>query len=388
VRTGHNAGGKGFGPIRTATPAGHISLCSTGTACRPKLGVVTAMSCSARCARESCQRIGCACTRDHSERDDKAGAGGTQRDRGRAGSPVRIAENPLPALRCYPVRLLPTSFVPAVWLAALTACDVSTGFSLDPWPRRAQVGEEVLAHMQTLLAVRRCYTPMNLVVLRMLRYVTWLHEYLTLMHVVTIRGNDRRGVLAEFTGVLCATATPARAPQAVHAWCGATLLRDLRSILRRDPDGQLWRPRWPPPARRQRGRARARERGTDRLDRATLKQIGNPTGAPRARANRNRANTPTRRQGPHPHRRFHDTRHDPPVATDLSVPFTKQWPRAACRPVKIRTHSRLLAHPTGLTTSPSVSPTDTPPNGDSTNSTPSPTLHHRRMATTALNRGE
>jgi transposase len=28
--------------------------------------------------------------------------------------------------------------------------------------------------------------------------------------------------------------------QAVHAWCGAHLLRDLRSISDADPDGQVW----------------------------------------------------------------------------------------------------------------------------------------------------
>jgi Transposase IS66 family len=28
--------------------------------------------------------------------------------------------------------------------------------------------------------------------------------------------------------------------QAIHAWCGAHILRDLRSISDADPDGQLW----------------------------------------------------------------------------------------------------------------------------------------------------
>ncbi len=68
-------------------------------------------------------------------------------------------------------------------------------------------------------------------------------EYLTVMHTghrwaATI---GEGGVLAEYSGVLVRDgyAGHTRLP-AIHAWCAAHLLRDLRSISDADPDHQQW----------------------------------------------------------------------------------------------------------------------------------------------------
>jgi transposase len=76
--------------------------------------------------------------------------------------------------------------------------------------------------------------------------VSYVHvactEYLTLMHVGgrSAKAIDAGKVLPGFTGVLVRDgyAGYAHLP-AIHAWCGAHLLRDLRSINDADPDGQV-----------------------------------------------------------------------------------------------------------------------------------------------------
>ncbi len=68
-------------------------------------------------------------------------------------------------------------------------------------------------------------------------------EYLTLMHVghrwaATI---GEGGVLTEYTGVLVRDGYAGHSHlPAIHAWCAAHLLRDLRSISDADPDHQQW----------------------------------------------------------------------------------------------------------------------------------------------------
>jgi transposase len=68
-------------------------------------------------------------------------------------------------------------------------------------------------------------------------------EYLTLMHVGGRCGDDidAGGVLPEFTGILMRDgyAGYAHLP-AIHAWCAAHLLRDLRALSDADPETQLW----------------------------------------------------------------------------------------------------------------------------------------------------
>jgi len=69
-------------------------------------------------------------------------------------------------------------------------------------------------------------------------------RYLTLMHVGGRGGADidDGGVLPDFDGVLVRDgyAGHTHLDKAIHAWCGAHLLRDLRSISDADPDRQLW----------------------------------------------------------------------------------------------------------------------------------------------------
>jgi transposase len=68
-------------------------------------------------------------------------------------------------------------------------------------------------------------------------------EYLRLMHVGDRSANtiDAGGVLPGFTGVLVRDGYAGyQHLEALHAWCGAHLLRDLRSISDADHDGQLW----------------------------------------------------------------------------------------------------------------------------------------------------
>jgi transposase len=69
-------------------------------------------------------------------------------------------------------------------------------------------------------------------------------QYLTLMHVGGRSADDidDGGVLPDFDGVLVRDgyAGYTHLDKAIHAWCGAHLLRDLRSISDADPEHQLW----------------------------------------------------------------------------------------------------------------------------------------------------
>ena len=163
------------------------------------------------------------------------------------GSPVRIG--PATLARC--ALLTCAHYLPVgrsrELLERLTAIEVSTGFLAGVRGRAARRLERgFLAHMRELLAsapvLHADETPG-----RAAGSLTYVHvactEYLTLMHAgdrsaATI---DAGGVLADYTGVLVRdgyvgyTHLPA-----IHAWCAAHLLRDLRSISDADPDHQQW----------------------------------------------------------------------------------------------------------------------------------------------------
>jgi transposase len=105
-------------------------------------------------------------------------------------------------------------------------------------------------------------------------------EYLTLMHVGgrTRDDIDAGGVLGEFTGVLVRDGYPGyeHLTQAIHAWCGAHLLRDLRSISDADPQGQLWALAMADTLLEAHHAARtARAQGADRLEKSALARIRN-----------------------------------------------------------------------------------------------------------------
>ena len=138
-------------------------------------------------------------------------------------------------------------------------------------------------------------------------------EYLTLMHVGdrSAPSIDAGGVLGQFTGVLVRDGYAGYAHlQAAHAWCGAHLLRDLRSISDADPARPTmgaWR--WPTPCSKPTSAAHeARDRGADRLDEATL--TADPQPLPRRTRPRQhrqpRANTPSSPTRPAPSSRGSD----------------------------------------------------------------------------------
>jgi transposase len=263
------------------------------------------------------------------------------------GSPVRIGPEVLARaalLSC--AHYLPVGRAREV-LEALTAIDVSTGFLAGIRGRAARrLEKKFLGHMRTLLAAAPVLhadeTPG-----RAGGALSYVHlactEYLTLMHVgdrsaATI---DAGGVLAEFTGVLVRDgyAGYSHLP-AVHAWCGAHLLRDLRSISDANPDGQLWATAMATTLLDANHAAhQARERGADRLDEATLNQIRNHYLGALARGD-------TDNQGEHTTladkartliNRFR--RYENMIlrfATDLSVPFTNNEAERSCRPVKVQ----------------------------------------------------
>jgi transposase len=232
-------------------------------------------------------------------------------------------------------------------LEALTAIDVSTGFLAGIRGRAARRLEKTfLGHMQKLLVsapvLHADETPG-----RAAGGLSYVHvactEYLTLMHVgdrsaATI---DAGGVLAEFTGVLVRDGYAGYEHlTAVHAWCGAHLLRDLRSISDADPDGQLWATAMATTLTdANRAAHQARERGADRIDEATLKRIRNHYLGALARGEADNQNehttlTDKARTLIARFRRFEDMILR--FATNLSVPFTNNEAERSCRPVKVQ----------------------------------------------------
>jgi transposase len=263
------------------------------------------------------------------------------------GSPVRIGPETLARaalLTC--AHFLPVGRARDL-LAKLCAIDVSTGFLAGARGRAARrLENKFLSHMQTLLAgapvLHADETPG-----RAAGSLAYVHvactEYLTLMHVGdrTKDTIDAGGVLPGFTGVLVRDGYAGYEHlKAVHAWCGAHLIRDLRSISDADPDGQLWALAMATTLLDANHAAHtARERGDDRLDKATLRKIRSRYLGALAR-------------GDTDNRREHTTLADKArtlitrfrryenmilrFATDLTVPFTNNAAERACRPVKIQ----------------------------------------------------
>jgi transposase len=169
-------------------------------------------------------------------------------------------------------------------------------------------------------------------------------EYLTLMHMGG-RGRDdidAGGVLPVFTGVLVRDgyAGYEHLTDAMHAWCGAHLLRDLRSISDADPQGQLWALAMADTLLEAHHAAReARERGAQALDVDTLARLRNHYLGALARGRDDNqgqrgvlaadARTLIGR-----FRRYEDMILR--FATNLVVPFTNNCAERAVRPVKVQ----------------------------------------------------
>ncbi|MGH3371595.1 MAG: IS66 family transposase, partial [Nocardioidaceae bacterium] len=160
-------------------------------------------------------------------------------------------------------------------LEALTGMEVSTGFLAGVRGRAARKLEKTfLSYLRELLATAPVLHA-DETTGRAAGKLSYVHvactEYLTLMHVGGRSADDidAGGVLPAFNGVLVRDgyAGYSHLTQAIHAWCGAHLLRDLRSISDADPDGQLWAKAMADTLLDAHHAARhARQRDTDRLD--------------------------------------------------------------------------------------------------------------------------
>lgn len=280
-----------------------------------------------------------------------------------AGSPVRIGPQALARaalLSC--AHYLPVGRARDL-LAQLSALDVSTGFLAGIRGRAARrLEQSFLGHMRTLLASAPVLHA-DETTGRAAAALSYVHvactEYLTLMHVGGRSGDDidAGGVLPAFSGVLVRDGYSGyeHLTRAVHAWCGAHLLRDLRSISDTDPDGQLWALAMADTLIEAHHAAhQARERGAAALDTATLKRIRNHyLGAlARGRDDNQGKQTTLATHARRLIRRFH--RYQDMIlrfAVDLTVPFTNNTAERAVRPVKIqqRTSGGTWRTLTGLT---------------------------------------
>jgi transposase len=153
---------------------------------------------------------------------------------------------------------------------------------------------------------------------------------------------DAGGVLAGDGGTIVRDgyAGYAHLTDALHAWCGAHLLRDLRDVHEFDPGGQVWARSMADlllHANKAAGAARAA--GAEAIDPATLAGIVSwyrgaaATGMVHNQGQRTRA----AKDGLRLARRFRD--HEAMIlrfATDLAVDFTNNQAERDIRPVKVQ----------------------------------------------------
>lgn len=264
------------------------------------------------------------------------------------GSPVRIGPETLARaalLTCG--HFLPVGRARAL-LETLTGMDISTGLLAGVRGRAARKLEKrFVTHLRALLAAAPVLHA-DETTGRAAGSLSYVHvactEYLTLMHVGgrTKEDIDAGGVLPAFSGVLVRDgyAGYEHLTRALHAWCGAHLLRDLRSISDADPDGQLWATAMANTLIEAHHEAReAREHGATALDEAVLAGIRNRYRGALARGRddnhgtRGALATDARTLI----RRFH--RFEDMIlrfAADLTVPFTNNVAERAVRPVKVQ----------------------------------------------------
>jgi transposase len=169
-------------------------------------------------------------------------------------------------------------------------------------------------------------------------------RYLTLMHVGGRSSDDidAGGVLPSFDGVLVRDgyAGYQHLDKSVHAWCGAHLLRDLRSISDADPDGQQWALAMASVLTDAHHAATAaRAAGHTALPTNALASLRNRyLGAlVHGRDENDRAGTQLAKDARTLINRFH--RFEDMImrfATDLTVPFTNNEAERTLRPVKIQ----------------------------------------------------
>jgi transposase len=230
----------------------------------------------------------------------------------------------------------------------VTAIDVSTGILAGIRGRAARrLEQRFLGHMKTLLAsappLHVDETPAAPPVLCPM--CTSPAPNTSPSHACRDRSAktiDAGGVLGQFTGVLVRDGYAGYAHlQAVHAWCGARLLRGTcdRSPTP-TPDGQLWAQAMATTLlEANRAAHQARDCGAEGLDEAALQQIRNYYLGALARGDTdNRGEDTTLAEKAriliNRFRRFEDMILT--FATNLSVPFTNNETERSCRPVKVQ----------------------------------------------------
>jgi len=169
-------------------------------------------------------------------------------------------------------------------------------------------------------------------------------EFLTAMHTGgrTAEDIDAGGILPGYAGTIVRDgyAGYARLSHALHAWCGAHGLRDLRGVCELDPDGQVWARSMADLLIHANAKATtARAAGKPRLDDAALAEIRSWYRGAVAKGitdNQNRRGT-AGKDGLRLARRFRD--HQDMIlrfTTDLAVGFTSDQAERDVRPVKVQ----------------------------------------------------
>jgi transposase len=276
---------------------------------------------------------------------------------------VPVEHRPIVAAPGSPVRIGPEALARAALLTcghylpvgrsrqlleSLTGMDVSTGLLAGVRGRAARKLEKTFLPRVRALLAGAAVVHADETTGRAAGTLSYVHvactEYLTVLHVGGRRSDDidAGGVLPAFTGVLVRDgyAGYEHLTGAVHAWCGAHLLRDLRSISDADPDGQLWALAMANTLLEAHHVARvAREAGADALDAVTLSGIRNYYHGALARGESDNRNVPAQlatdaRTLIRRFRRFEDMILR--FVTDLTVPFSNNTAERAVRPVKVQ----------------------------------------------------
>jgi transposase len=169
-------------------------------------------------------------------------------------------------------------------------------------------------------------------------------EFLTAMHAGgrSARDIDAGGVLPGYAGTIVRDgyAGYAHLTDALHAWCGAHGLRDLKEVHQSDPDGQVWARSMADLLIHANARATAaRAAGLGELAAADLAEITSWYRGAVAKgiADNQRKRTRTGKDGLRLARRFRD--HQDMIlrfTTDLAAGFTSNQAERDVRPVKVQ----------------------------------------------------
>jgi len=235
----------------------------------------------------------------------------------------------------------------ATLLASLTGVKVSAGFMagvrgkaadrLGPFMERVRV---LLREASVLYADE---TPA-----RADGHLHYVHvactEFLTAMHTGGRSAGDidAGGILDGYAGTIVRDgyAGYTHLAEALHAWCGAHGLRDLRGVYEFDPDGQMWaRSMADLLIHANAAATAARAAGKARLDEAALAEIGAWYRGAVAKgiADNQHKRSQAGKDGLRLARRFRD--HQDMIlrfATDLAVGFTSNQAERDVRPVKVQ----------------------------------------------------